>query len=327
MLRKRWAAVALAAMVIGSAAPPATPATAAGHRAVSAVVTPAGAVTPVDPATPVDTVTLADPATPAGAVVGAAPIAGIEAIFGPDNRTPVDPTTTFPASATVLLVFPGGQCTGFLISERTVATAGHCVHSGGSSGTWRTGIVAYPGHDGTTAPFGSCGATQLFAPQGWTGRSNAPGVGDPAYDYGAVLLNCAIGSRTGWYDIGYTTRSLTGFCTATQGYPAGRPGQWKSTDLVRAENANLIYVQHDFTIGQDGSPVFYTPDPDDWCPLPPPPLDIPCPCPPPPPCVCPIPAVLGILASGPYGSGPGLGNNLVTRITQPAYQNFQQWRR
>lgn len=273
-MRKRWAALVLAAVVVGS------------------TVSAAG---------------------PAAAVV-----------FGPDNRVPVSDTTTYPASATVLLTFNGGRCTGFMISERTVATAGHCVHTGGSSGAWRTNIVAYPGHNGTTAPFGSCAATRLFAPQGWTGSYNAPGTGDPAHDYGAVQLNCAIGNRTGWYDIGYTTQRVTGACTVTHGYPAERPGQWTSRDSVRAENTNFLYLQHDFTSGQNGSPVFYTPDPDGLCPLPPQ-LVIPCPCPQPP-CLCPIEAVLGILTSDPFGGGPGLTNNIATRFTQPAINNLAQWR-
>ncbi|MEU7934722.1 trypsin-like serine peptidase [Micromonospora echinofusca] len=317
MLRKRWAIVALAAVAVGTAAPPAAPAAAApagdrpavsdaassGHRVTSTTV----------------------PATGAGAAAGAAPTAGINAIFGPDTRVPVTPTTAYPASATVRLTFTGGQCTGFMISERTVATAGHCVHSGGSNGGWRTNVVAYPGHDGTTAPFGSCAAVRLFAPSGWTGSIYAPTPADPAYNYGAVQLNCTIGARTGWLGLGYPSQPVTGSCTTTQGYPLDRPGQWASEDVIRAESTSFFYVRHPFVGGQNGSPVFYTPDPDDWCPTRPP-LVIPCPCPPPPPCVCPVPTVLGILASGPYGAGPGATNNIVTRITAPVVNNYLQWR-
>ncbi|WP_245722881.1 trypsin-like serine peptidase [Micromonospora matsumotoense] len=248
-----------------------------------------------------------------------APAIGTKAIIGPDTRVPVGSTTTFPASTIVRLVFAGGQCTGFMISERTVATAGHCLHSGGSGGTWRTNVVAYPGHDGTTAPFGGCAALRLFVPANWFSGDDA------AFDYGAAQLNCAIGARTGWLNLGYPTRSVTGSCTTTQGYPADRPGQWASDDVVQAEDASFLYVRHPLVSGLTGSPVFYTPDPDDWCPVRPP-LVIPCPCPPPPSCVCPIPTVLGILTRGPYGSGPGATNNMVTRVTLPIINNFLQWR-
>jgi glutamyl endopeptidase len=285
MLRKRWAVVALAAVAVGIAAPP---------------------------------------APPAGA-----------AVFGPDTRTPASPTTTYPASAIVRLMFNGGQCTGFMISERTVATAGHCLHTG-PGGTWRPNITVYPGFDGTTAPFGGCAAVQLFAPVGWTGRANAPGGGDPAYDYGAARLNCTIGNRTGWFGLGYPTGPATGSCTTTQGYPAERPGQWASDDAVRAEDANFLYVRHPFTRGQDGSPVFLSsPDPDgfstsDWdelCPMPPP-LVKPCPCPPPPPPCdnCPPLTVMAILTTNPFGTGPSIANNIATRITQEAVSNLMQWR-
>ncbi|WP_428966169.1 trypsin-like serine peptidase [Micromonospora fluostatini] len=279
MSRQRWAVVALAALALGTAAPPAGPAVAAPSRD-RAVTTSA------------------------------------------DNRVPVADTTTYPASATVLLTFPGGRCTGFMISARTVVTAGHCVHSGGSSGTWRTNVVAYPGHTGTTAPFGACAAARLFAPQGWTGASNAPGGGDPTQNYGAVQLTCGVGTTTGWFNPGYTTRPVTGSCTTTHGYPADRPGQWTSNAVIRAETAGLLYAPHAFSGGQDGSPVFYTPDPDDWCPTPPQ-LVIPCPCPPPP---FTAQTALGILVSGPGGTGPGLTNSIATRFTAQAVSNLMQWR-
>jgi len=241
---------------------------------------------------------------------------GIEAIFGPDNRVQVTDTTRYPASAAVLLTFNGGRCTGFMISERTVATAGHCVHTGGSNGTWRTGIVAYPGHNGTTAPFGSCAAVQLFVPQGWTGRANTPSGGDPAYDYGAVRLNCAVGNSTGWYDIAYTTQPLTGTCTISHGYPLDRPGQWVSEDPIRAENNTYLYVRHAFVNGQDGSVVSYRPDPDDPCPTYPPRWPFP----------SPRLTALGILTFGPDGIGPGASHNIAIRITQPVFNNLMQWR-
>ncbi|MEH1017003.1 trypsin-like serine protease [Micromonospora sp. CPCC 206060] len=307
MVRKRWAAVVVAAMVVASLVPPVGPAAAA--------MDPARTVSSDGRTTDVSTDDRGGSAAPwAGATVGGYSAPGISAVFGPDDRVPVTPTTAFPASATVLLTFTGGRCSGFMISERTVATAGHCVHTG-AGGTWRTNVVAYPGHNGTTAPYGSCAATRLLAVAGWTSSSN------PDYDYGAVQLNCGIGNATGWYSFAATTQSVVGACTVNQGYPVDRPGQWSSKDYIRAEAANTIYFQHDATAGQDGSPVYFQPDPDDWCPTRPPPL---CPCPPP--CPCQILTVVGILTSGPYGGGPGSSNNIGTRITQSVFNNLMTWR-
>ncbi|MFF5075003.1 hypothetical protein ACFY2R_28395 [Micromonospora olivasterospora] len=81
--------------------------------------------------------------------------------------------------------------------------------------------------------------------------------------------------------------------------------------------ANLVYVQHDATGGQDGSPIFYRPDPEDLCPLPPRP---------PWPWPWALRTVLGILSSGPSGGGPGAVNNIGTRITRAAYNNLMLWR-
>ncbi|WP_434740559.1 trypsin-like serine peptidase [Micromonospora sp. SH-82] len=176
MRTRRWAVAALATLALGAVLPTAGSAAAAPGRDRSA----------------------------GGDVTAAA-----------DNRVPVTPTTTFPASATVLLTYPGGQCTGFMISARTVATAGHCLHTGGSRGFWRSNVVAYPGHDGTSAPFGSCRAVRLFVSPGWLGSPAHGFPGDPTQDYGAAQLDCTIGNTTGWYGLGYTTQSLAGSCTAT----------------------------------------------------------------------------------------------------------------
>lgn len=291
MLRKRSAIVALAAVAVGATAPP----------------TGAAVAAPVTDRVVANTIATGV----AGGTAASGPVAGIQAVFGPDDRRPVAPTTDYPASATVLLTFTGGQCTGFMISERTVATAGHCLQS---NGRWHTNVVAYPGHDGTTAPFGGCAAARLFVAPGW---AHAP---KPADDYGAVQLQCAIGRQTGWYKIGYTSQRMTGACTVTQGYRVDRPGQWTSTDYIRFEDASFLYTQHDFSPGQQGSPISYTPAPDDWCPTP-----FPWPPWPDPPCLCRASTVFGILSSGPYGSGPGGSNNVATRITTTAYDNYRAW--
>ncbi|RIK18768.1 MAG: hypothetical protein DCC52_15630 [Chloroflexi bacterium] len=72
------------------------------------------------------------------------------------TRCPI--TTVFPYSAIVELEidFPYGSvlCSGWMIGPDTVATAAHCLYYSGLGG-WAQNVMAYPGRDGTLAPFGS----------------------------------------------------------------------------------------------------------------------------------------------------------------------------
>ncbi|GLY21447.1 hypothetical protein Misp04_11790 [Micromonospora sp. NBRC 101691] len=214
---KSWAAMILAAVVVGSTVPPAGPVGATG-------------------------------------LGSSAPTLGTNAIISPDDRFQVSPTTSFPASATVLLTFTGGRCTGFMISPDTLATAAHCVHSG-PGGSWHTNVVATPGFDGVTAPYGSCMAKSLHTSSSWTTNDA------PENDYAAVKLNCPLGNVTGWYKLD-TLQLPVGACTINQAYPVDRPGQWASKDYIRNATDRLLYYQHDSNGGQAGSPIFATDEPD-----------------------------------------------------------------
>src|SRR4051812_28625996 len=92
-----------------------------------------------------------------------------ESVIGTDTRTLVSPTTTYPASATALISFSAGRCTGWLINANTVVTAGHCVHPGGGGSFYPTSsYLIYPGRNGTSSPYGSCTARWLASVNGWT---------------------------------------------------------------------------------------------------------------------------------------------------------------
>jgi glutamyl endopeptidase len=176
-----------------------------------------------------------------------------ETIFPPDTRVRVNPTTGYPARATALILFKQGgsnfRCTGWFISRRTIATAGHCVHAG-KGGSFSTDVRVYPGANGNLAPFGFCRASRLFTVSGWTSSS------DTNFDYGAIQLNCTVGSRTGWY--GFRNASnLLRQTTLIQGYPGDKPlTQWRSQDVVRSQSARKIFYRNDTIGGMSGSPVY-----------------------------------------------------------------------
>jgi glutamyl endopeptidase len=222
---------------------------------------------------------------------------GQESIIGADTRVRVNPTTTYPARATVLITFSAGRCSGWLINANTVVTAGHCVHPGGGGAFYPTGSYrVYPGYTGSSAPYGSCSARWLASVKGWTVN------GDDRHDYGAIKLNCSIGNTTGWYGLFWTSASLTGLPTVINGYPGDKPlTQWRSTDLVRVTQAQRVFYQNDTTGGMSGSPVHYNRSGCGTC-------------------------AMAVHAYGTYGGPPFSTNNHGTRITQAVYNNLIAWR-
>lgn len=173
---------------------------------------------------------------------------GIFSVIGTDGRTQVTNTTAFPYRAIVHISSSIGGCTGWMISARTVATAGHCIHNG----SWATNVVVSPGRNGSSYPYGSCRGTNLYSVSGWTTNR------DTNYDYGAIQLDCTIGNTTGWIGFRYTSSSLTGTAENISGYPGDKPSgtQWQHADQIRNTLTYKLEYQNDTYGGQSGSPVY-----------------------------------------------------------------------
>lgn len=227
---------------------------------------------------------------------------GVESIIGTDQRVRVNPTTDYPARATVLITFntpsSAARCTGWLIGKDTVVTAGHCVAPGTGASVFYNpaSYRIYPGRNGTSRPYGSCGATTLFSVTGWTNGA------DERFDYGAIKLRCNIGTTTGWYGFFTQPTSLTGLPVRTQGYPGDKPlTQWRSSDSVRANTADQVFYRADTFGGQSGSPVWYNRS-----------------------STC-SPCSMAIHTYGLHGVHPHSTNNHGTRITQARFNNLVAW--
>lgn len=164
----------------------------------------------------------------------------------------VTPTTSYPSRAIGLINRNGSlHCTGWLVSKDTILTAGHCVHTGGSGGTWYSGLTFRAGSDGNTAPYGTCSPRGTWALNGWVNSR------DTRYDAAIIKLNCSVGNTVGWFGMWWQSASLNGLTTIVQGYPGDKPStQWRSTDFVRATETEKIYYQNDTIGGQSGSPVY-----------------------------------------------------------------------
>jgi glutamyl endopeptidase len=233
---------------------------------------------------------------------------GRETIIGADRRVRINPTTSYPARATTFIVFNQGSgtfsCSGWLISKDTVATAGHCVNTGPAGGSaWSTNVTVYPGRNGSSSPYGTCGASRLWSVSGWVNNGNEN------YDYGAIKLNCTIGVTTGWYGYFWQSDTLTGYPASTRGYPGDKNfgTQWLSDNCAGASGftqckiavtqTHQLFYSNDTFDGQSGSPIYY--DRSSTC----------------------NPCGMAIHAYGLHGSYPHNTYNHGERITQSVY-NF-----
>jgi len=227
-------------------------------------------------------------------------IAQPKVVIGTDSRYRINPTTTFPARATVFITRNGssntGHCTGWMINANTVATAGHCLHSGGSSGSWYTGLRIWPGKNGSSSPYGYCSVTRTFSVTGWTQS------GSSDYDYGAVKINCSIGNTTGWFGFFSTSdASIVTLPSYISGYPGDKSygEQWRSydgkVDFVTSTGRRILY-QNDTFGGMSGSPVYYNRSGCGYCSM--------------------------AIHTGGYNSSYNRG----TRIVSAVFNNLQSWK-
>jgi glutamyl endopeptidase len=216
-----------------------------------------------------------------------------EVIIGPDTRERLY-TTSYPSRAKVLITFTGGRCSGVMIGPNTVATAGHCVHTGGSGGAWRSvsSFRVYPGRDGAASPYGVCTARTLYSVIGWTVSANEE------FDYGAIKLNCTVGNTVGWF--GFVATTPTNFPSVVGGYPGDKPlTQWQSSDRVRALSTRQLFYRNDTIGGQSGSAVWHDPN---------------------------GPYIIGIHAYGKHGLGNHALYNHGTLINSAVASNLLAWR-
>lgn len=139
---------------------------------------------------------------------------GITAIIGADTRTQVS-ITQYPYRAIVRIKSSAGLCTGFMISSNTVATGGHCLYGDyGAGHVWATNILVYPGQSGPYQPYGNCGAKWAAVASPWQQSFNKD------YDYGAIKLDCSVGSTTGTLGLKVSSNPV-GLTTSVIGYPGG----------------------------------------------------------------------------------------------------------
>lgn len=232
------------------------------------------------------------PPFPGSAGQVAPPAVGILA-----DPTRVPDTTAYPFGAIAALQMTDqngrvDRCTGYFISADTVATAGHCLHF---AGVWARSIRVTPGQDaGIDPPFGTCQGVTAYTTTAWVNSRN------PRYDYGAIKLDCDTGGRTGWFGMRWTTAPLTGTSVTITGYPANiapTGSMWTNSGTISSDEERRVFYRILVEDGQSGSPVYDS----------------------------------GLYALAVHAFGPPVQDGppgvwAGTRITQAAFDNYQNWR-
>lgn len=178
-----------------------------------------------------------------------------ETLCASDDRVQIPNTALFPYKCIARLYITGRSGdrwvgTGFFISPRCVITNGHVVFP---DRDWALEIEVVPGQCGELAPFGSQVSQEFRCVEGWT----AGPVGDPDYDYGAVILpDTTLYSRI---------RAHFGFAVHNDpvilnnsGYPGDKPfgTQWYNAGPVVHQTHRRFQYMIDSAGAQSGSPVW-----------------------------------------------------------------------
>lgn len=220
-----------------------------------------------------------------------------EVIIGTDERVRITQTTLFPWRAICALKITARDGTrwigtGFLISPRTVITAGHCVYMHAHGG-WARSVEVIPGLNETVRPFGTYTGTTFRSVAGWVNSRRRE------YDYGAIILpsNSRPGDRTGAF--GFAVKNDAFLKTSIlnlSGYPGDKGGaqQWYMALKAKSVAPRVIYYNIDTMGGQSGSPVWVR--------------------------IGTTRYVVGIHTNG------HITGNSATRIVTPVFNNLQAWK-
>jgi glutamyl endopeptidase len=182
-----------------------------------------------------------------------------EVIIGVDNRVRINPTTAYPWRAICALKITAKDGskwigTGWLISPRTVITAGHCVYMHDHGG-WAKSIEVIPALNDGIRPYQSGSSSNLKSTTGWVQSKNRDN------DYGAIILpaNYRPGATAGYFGYGVKDDSyLMSSVLNISGYPGDKGGnqQWFMALKPKSVSSRVITYDIDTMGGQSGAPVW-----------------------------------------------------------------------
>jgi V8-like Glu-specific endopeptidase len=179
-------------------------------------------------------------------------------IIDEDDREKVE-TMEYPYNCIALLRIERNEepylATGFFVSKRCVATAGHCVFY---NGEWAKSITVIPGAnlEGHSTRWGKVTATMFRSVEGWVTDGN------PEYDYGAIILPDDTLHNRLRGTMGYEEyRPELAIDVELSGYPISKSQkQYRAKGKIERIESNRLYYQIDTEGGQSGSPLFVRKD-------------------------------------------------------------------
>jgi glutamyl endopeptidase len=188
--------------------------------------------------------------------------AQLEAVLGTDERVRIQDTRKLPwrLNASLLITAADNSQwigTGWFISPRTLATAGHCVFIKNSGVPGRDGFVrkiqVLPGRNADQAPFGALTATEFWTVKGWAES------GLETVDYGAIILPAAFPDNLGHFAFGVLPDATLLAATANiAGYPGDKPSGtlWFDKRQIGSVKPEKVFYAADTAGGQSGACVY-----------------------------------------------------------------------
>lgn len=182
--------------------------------------------------------------------------------------------------------------TGWFISPKTLATAGHCVFLKNDGG-WAKSIDIMPARFGNNKPFGKVTAKRFSAVDGWTKDSSRD------FDYGVIHLeSSAVGDQIGNFEVrSFPDSTFNNMLLKVSGYPADREQaqfQYFHERPVQQVTATRLFYDIDTFGGQSGSPIWQDTEEN------------------------------GVVAVGIHTTG-GISSNSGTRISDEVIDNLISW--
>ncbi|SHF04378.1 serine protease [Vibrio gazogenes] len=162
------------------------------------------------------------------------------AVIGHDDRTQITRTTTSPYN---YIGHISVGCTGTLIGDKYVLTAGHCVADG--RGNWYRALDFAAGQNGSAKPWGTTAWKNAVTTTAWFNDRNSN------YDYALIVLQKAPhGGYSGWGVYSDGTHSVTG-------YPGDKTHwtMWTDSGATNAISSYRVCYTLDTAGGQSGSGI------------------------------------------------------------------------